>query len=492
MAGVPGTVTGVPAGTVRQPTPRQAYRPATATDVPAGTVTGAATSTAAGTAVWTPIADLPADVHDNIAAVYDGRLYAGFGTVLWEPTARLYVYDPGTGAWSELASAHNPRSGPAAAFLDGKLYVVGGERSDQSVDPTMEVYDPATGAWSFAAPNPMPRSHPGVAVVDGRLYLVGGCSVYTCRNQEVQVYDPVANAWTTVAPYPRPIASQACGGIRGRLYCAGGVVDIAGGGEDTFTAATYAYDPASDTWAPRAAMPASIGRAASAAANGLLLVAGGYTGEYDDPGNRVFGYDPATDAWARLPDLNGPASGTAGACGFYRVGGNGATAEVLPGYGGCGDSSGWLATSADRITLQPGASATLTVTLDPTATGVAQPGAYTTRLVLDADTPYPATALPVTMTVQPPPAWGKLTGKVTAATDGAPIHGATVQIETGAASYTLTTNAKGEYALWLAAGGGPVQIIVARERYQPQARTVALTAANTTIASFALKPRPTR
>jgi len=75
-------------------------------------------------------------------------------------------------------------------------------------------------------------------------------------------------------------------------------------------------------------------------------------------------------------------------------------------------------------------------------------------------------------------------------TSGAPIAGATVQIDTWAASYTLKTDKDGHYALWLDVRNNPLQVIVAKDGYQPQVRKVKISKGTTTTADFSLKPAP--
>jgi hypothetical protein len=118
-----------------------------------------------------------------------------------------------------------------------------------------------------------------------------------------------------------------------------------------------------------------------------------------------------------------------------------------------------------------------------------QPGNYPASLVLTSDTPYPTPSVDVTMVVKPPKTWGKIDGTVTGP-DGKPIGGATVQIETWASSYTLKTDKNGQYALWLDVRNNPLQVIVARDGYQPQVKTAKITKGTTTTLDFTLKPAP--
>ncbi len=163
-----------------------------------------------------------------------------------------------------------------------------------------------------------------------------------------------------------------------------------------------------------------------------------------------------------------------------------ATVQVLPGYnqGGTEDVS-WLTEDPTGLTLAPGASETVSVTLDAGDPSITQPGTYTAAVTVTANTPYPATTIPVTMTVQPPTSWGKITGKVTTGAS-VPVAGATVQIDSWATGYTLTTGIDGSYALWLDQRNNPLTLIVAKDGYRPQTATVTITAGATVVKNWVL------
>ncbi len=66
-----------------------------------------------------------------------------------------------------------PRSGIAAAVLNGKILVFGGEATDGTFDEA-EAYDPQTDSWSSLAPLPTARHGLGAVVVGGRAYVIAG------------------------------------------------------------------------------------------------------------------------------------------------------------------------------------------------------------------------------------------------------------------------------------------------------------------------------
>ncbi|GIH15502.1 carboxypeptidase regulatory-like domain-containing protein [Rugosimonospora africana] len=450
----------------------------------------AATGATPADAPWTPVADYPTPIQDNLAAANNGQIYSAFGFTGAEGTSALYVYDPATGAWSTLASAADIREKPAGGFIGGKLYAVGGWDQSGAPDPKLEIYNPTTNSWSTGASDPKPYAASGGAVLGGKLYVIGGCGVNGCGSRDVEVYDPATDSWTSAAAYPEPVAWQSCGAIAGKLYCAGGSSDS---GSSTHT---YVYDPATDTWSPLASLPIDLWGSAYTAANGLLLVSGGVTNGNNTITNQGFAYDPTSNTWTPLPNANNTLYRGASACGLYQIGGNPggafgsptAASEVLPGFTNCADNTQvpWLSESPTTITLQPGASAKVTVTVDASVAAITQPGKYTGEVVVATDTPYLTAPIAVSMTVNPPKTWGKITGTVTSAVDGSPVAGATVAITTSAATYSLKTDKNGHYGLWLDARDG-LQVIVAKDGYLPQVTTVRIKKGTTTTANFALK-----
>jgi hypothetical protein len=449
-----------------------------------------ATSATPYAAPWADLPQYPTSIMDNGVSVNEGKVYSVGGTDGTAILASGYVFDPVAGQWSPIAGMGKARENPAAAFIGGRLYVVGGWGGTGDPVPALEIYDPLANTWSAGASVPVPLAASGVAVLNGRLYVVGGCDTNVCGHPEVFSYDPPSNTWIRRADYPLPISWEACGALAGQLYCAGGSGDTLGN-----TAKGYAYNPTIDTWSPITDLPMTLWASGYTAANGMLLVSGGVSPAGFT--NQGFAYDPGTRVWSPLPNSNNTLYRGGSACGFYKIGG--ATsgfnavprAEILPGFNQCGPPAdvAWLAESPSSFTVAPGATVTVTVTLDASPANTPQPGTYKALLTVQTNTPYQFQPVPVTLTVTPPTTWGKITGTVLGVKcDGSavPLAGATVQIDTWAAHYTLRTDASGVYALWLDHRNNPLSLIVAKDGWQPQTRQVRITARETTTADFRL------
>jgi Carboxypeptidase regulatory-like domain/Kelch motif len=441
---------------------------------------------------WTTVADYPTTVMDNGVATINGKVYSVGGVGSAGVSSKGYVYDPAAQAWSAIPNMHAAREAPEVAAVDGKLYVFGGWDFHGLMMPTTEIYDPATNAWTFGTSDPKPYAGAGVSVLDGKIYLVGGCTG-ACGNTDVQVYDTASNTWSSAHAYPEATSWLGCGSISGQVYCAGGAAGPA------TSKHTYVYDPASDSWSPAADLPIDLWGSGYSAANGRLLVSGGVTNDNGTLTNQGYAYDPGTDAWTALPNSNNTVYRTGSTCGLYKIGGSTGgyapvkSSEMLPGYDQCSASADipWLSETNTRVTLQPGASADITVTLNANVAMITQPGTYTAQLTIGAKTPYPVAPIPVTLVVSPPKTWGKITGTVTGAgctgTPG-PLAGATVQVTSSAATYTLITDKDGRYVLWLDTRDNPLTVIAAKDGWAPQSTSIKIAKLKTTTVDFTLKP----
>ncbi len=445
-------------------------------------------------APWTDLPDYPTAVMDNGVALGEGKLYSVGGTDGTTLFSSVNRYDPVTGAWTSLPNMSVGRENPQVAFIGGRLFVTGGWGPDGSPVAKTEAYDPLANRWSTVASAPLPLAAAGVGVLGGRMYVVGGCDTDVCGHPEVYAYDPKADQWRQATDYPTTVAWESCGGLGILLYCAGGVSDQAG----TSTKG-YAYNPVTDTWGPIADLPMVLWGSGYTAAGGTLVISGGVTGTASDTiTNQGFAYDPTSNTWTPVANANHTVYRGGSACGFYRVGGSTtgnftptAGAEVLPGLDQCGPPADvtWLSETPASRTLAPGASVKVKVTFDASAVDVTQPGTYRARLTFQTDAPYPTIAVPVTMTVTPPGTWGKISGTVYGVKcngTAVALPGATVQIDTWAAHYTVRTDADGGYQLWLDRRNNPLTVIVAKDGWQPQSKQVTIKAKATTTVDFRL------
>jgi hypothetical protein len=448
---------------------------------------------------WSTIASYPTGIMDNSADIIDGKVYSVGGfDASFNITNKGYVYDPDANTWTAIADMPVAREKPAVAAVGGKLYVTGGWDTAGNPVARTDVYDLATNTWSTVSPNPHPAAAAGVAVANDKIYLIAGCPDGNCTATATSVvYDPGSDSWATIASYPHNVSWESCGGINGQVYCAGGT-----DGVSTFKDLRV-YDPGADSWSQPTAsdLPFDLWASASGAANGFLIMSGGVTNGFSTVTNQGEYYDPQANAWAPLPNAQFPRYRAGASCGFYKVGGSTAgfsptsDSEHLSDLDQCGVTDvPWLAESPTSVTLQPGQSIGVTVTLAAlTTTGVTQPGTYTAQLGVSANTPYTVNPINITMTVTPPKDWGKITGMVTG-TDckgtTTPLRGAQIQINAkGGGSVSLKTDANGNYAYWVTAKVSQYTVIASKDGWVTQvANKVVVKAGKTTTVNFNLRP----
>jgi len=152
----------------------------------------------------------------------------------------------------------------------------------------------------------------------------------------------------------------------------------------------------------------------------------------------------------------------------------------------------WLSEVPTRGVVLADNQTPVAVTMD--SAYVEFPGDYYGVLkVRHSDSNRPTIAVPVTMTVTPPPTWGKVMGTVRSLgycdVNPVPVVGLDVLIEgSDGMTWTVTTNVSGTYGLWLDQSHGPVTITVeAPDHEKGEAFARPVTAGTTTVTDFDLR-----
>lgn len=141
--------------------------------------------------------------------------------------------------------------------------------------------------WTMLAPLPEPASGLEAIAVNGRLYAFGGIDGIRPRGLAFE-YDPATNIWMKKKAMPVALHRFAIATYGDRIYLFGGYKypDSGANGWQPVELA-WMYDPAGDTWSPLAAMPAKRGSAVAAALTGKIYVVGGATTQPDTPDTTI-------------------------------------------------------------------------------------------------------------------------------------------------------------------------------------------------------------
>jgi len=212
------------------------------------------------------------------------------------------------GSWTEL---RKPEDGPVArsshdtTFVDGKLYVFGGEHEARvAIDSEVWVFTKSTNTWETlktSGTEPEPRVAHAQGIIDGCLYITGGRQGVTLGEKDMNdlfKLDLASGEWTELKPagevYSPRSFHQACT-AGGKLYVFGGCP-----GHDR-AKDLYEYDPSSNMWSklPEADMRGRGGAGFTADSSGSnLFVLAGFAGE---EANDCYKYDIAARTWSTIP-----------------------------------------------------------------------------------------------------------------------------------------------------------------------------------------------
>jgi N-acetylneuraminic acid mutarotase len=280
-----------------------------ASGLPSNTLVGSARIAAYP---WTdkPVDPIPRDYAAS--AVLDGKVYVmggqrtDSGTTPGPVTNLVEVYDPASDTWSTAPPLPTARMGLVAAVINGRIYAIGGSADGFGTLAlgTVEVFDPVTHLWStLTTPMPTPRYFAAAAVLDTplgtRIFVAGGKAVDATLNV-VEAYDPIAHNWIGRTAMPTARAQLAMAEVNDRLYAVGGYAGLI----SQWVGAVEEYDPLTDLWANRAPLPTGRANLTLVQINGKLLAAGGEN--ISRSLNLLESYDPATNAWlTKTPSLTG-------------------------------------------------------------------------------------------------------------------------------------------------------------------------------------------
>jgi len=129
--------------------------------------------------------------YGNAAAVLDGKIYSIGGELT---NGSVEVYDPSEDRWRDdlVADMNTPRHTPGAATLNGIPYAIGGWHNVGGSHRLKTVERYVNNGWEFVAEMNTERSAFGTAVVDGEIYVMGGTNQNGAPLNSVEKYTSIA------------------------------------------------------------------------------------------------------------------------------------------------------------------------------------------------------------------------------------------------------------------------------------------------------------
>lgn len=113
------------------------------------------------------------------------------------------------------------RCAPAAAELNGVLYVIGGYDGNMYLQ-SAERYDPREGFWTQLPRMRTRRGSHSVVVLGDSLHALGGLNRNTTFSS-VEIFDTRANSWRRGSPLSVPRAHGCAVTLDGNAYLIGGI-----------------------------------------------------------------------------------------------------------------------------------------------------------------------------------------------------------------------------------------------------------------------------
>lgn len=280
----------------------------------------------------------------------------------------LQAYNWVSNTWTNLSPISPRRELAAAAgpcpLQHGKLgtktcvYAIGGRNAGGTVLDTLESYDPTTRSWTpranlptaryflaaAAAPCPNDAAWPGGwwgHSAETCIYAIGGKNAGGSQLAAVEVYHPRTDTWNTATGLPTardtlaaataPCPSAQSSGA-GKAHPPKTCVYAIGGYNSGFKDTVESYDPTTDSWTPRTAMPTARNVLAASAAPCTPRRPGGFAetciyavgGANGGNGLKTAeSYNPATDSWTSLTDMptgRGFLGASTAPCPFHHLG----------------------------------------------------------------------------------------------------------------------------------------------------------------------------
>ena len=194
-----------------------------------------------------------------------------------------------------------------AFFMWIFVFISGYQKQAGCGDKTNQADKLSSRNWASLAPIPQPIFGSCAVVFHNKLHILGGGTNNGCSSAH-QVYDPGTDSWELKAALPDP-------GGRGwgqpslykeKIYLFGGCdKDWVG------SATAWVYDPFADKWTDLSDMPVKRFNGGAVTVGNYIYIFGGHTGEnngirgprtFKEQLKSLYRYDPAYDTYTRLSD----------------------------------------------------------------------------------------------------------------------------------------------------------------------------------------------
>lgn len=157
-------------------------------------------------------------------------LFAIGGHNGFERLKSVEKYDKLSGNWLSVSEMTIARSDAGACIHDNKIFVAGGQISDQFIQASVEFYKPSEDTWTFVAPMLIPRMSFQLVSYRNMLLAVAGTNgllgaheaAFGPTTRSVERFSPIHASWSFCAPLAARRAAFCSFILDDRLYAVGG------------------------------------------------------------------------------------------------------------------------------------------------------------------------------------------------------------------------------------------------------------------------------
>jgi hypothetical protein len=196
------------------------------------------------------------------------------------------IFDPGTQGFTATGDLNQTRTGATATLLpSGRVLIAGGQDSGGTLLSSAELYDPSTGTFTLTGKMYLARAkHTATLLSNGKVLLLGDVS----DTASAETFDPASGLFSVTGSLIQARAHHTATLLpNGKVLVLGGtqVMPPGGGGAPAAPVSLNSaelYDSAKGVFhSAGRLLVARDSQSATLLANGTVLVAGGYTHDFD-------------------------------------------------------------------------------------------------------------------------------------------------------------------------------------------------------------------